>query len=599
RRLVAYVCAPPGRPAPEPDALRRALARRLPAYMRPAHLLVLDALPLTPGGKLDRNALPPPGPAARRAPPVAPRTEVERALAAVWAQALGLPEVGVEDDFFELGGDSLLSMRLVSLGAQAGLTFTPKQVFQNPTVASLAAALGGERAGRGADQGPLEGPLPLTPNQHLSFEHDDPDRHIWNVSTLLALDARPDPAALAEAWRHVVSHHDALRVRSTPGPEGWRQHIAPPDETPAFARVDLAPLPDAELAAAIEAEASALQQSLDLTRGPLARLTYFDLGPGRGARLFALVHHTVCDGLSIEIVLEDLLTAFLQLSRGEPVRLPPKTTSLRALAERLVELARSGPVRAQAAHWLAEERRAVAPLPVDLPGGRNTGATARELDTALDAGETRALLALVSTADDVHVNDLLLAGLSGALAAFTGRRHALVEIEDHGRSIDGLDLSRTVGWLNYLYPVLLDAGEAATPRERLRLARAALRSVPDRGLGYGLLTYLVDDEALRAQVRALPRAQVLFNYRGNFDLRGSLLIDRAPAALGLRPAAEPTGLPHSLTTVRQHLFMVNAEVFGGRLRVQWTYSRDLYRPATVEALAGAYLAELRALAADP
>ncbi|QRN95171.1 non-ribosomal peptide synthase/polyketide synthase [Archangium violaceum] len=591
KRLVAYVVPrEPGRELPVAE-LRAFLRDRLPEYMVPPAFVMLGSLPLSPNGKVDRKALPAPEATRGRQASayVPPTTSVEITLAGIWAQVLGVERVGLDDNFFDLGGDSLKGLRVVALASRTGLAISPKQLFQHQRLGELAAVAGTARLVE-AEQGAVVGPLTLTPNQHMSFETEDPDRHMWNISSFFQVDVRLEPELLREVVRHVLLHHDALRVRSIPGPDGWRQLIAPPGDDGAFAYVDLTAVPDEQSQEAIEREAARLQQSLNLVNGPVMRLALFDLGPDRPCRLLLLAHHTLCDGYSFPILWEDCLTVYTQLRMGEPVQLPPKTTSLRAYADRMVEVARTREVRQQADYWLSKARREVGPLPEDFPGGLHTGASARTVSVVLDAELTGALQQAVSVERDIRINDLLLTALAESLTRWSGQRSLLVDLEDHGRDVlEHLDLSRTVGWINYLVPLLLEVEEGQGPVERLQAVREQLRAVPERGIGHGMLRYLCGDEELMGTLRALPQPRVLFNYRGGFTEQSQ------PETTGFRVARESSGLSYSLRVVRRHLLMVNCRILRDKLHMDWVYSENVHRRSTVERLAEDYRLALAAL----
>ncbi|MFP2933297.1 amino acid adenylation domain-containing protein, partial [Pyxidicoccus sp. 3LG] len=234
-RLVAYVVPPDARGSgekPDPVALRVYLGERLPGYMVPSAIVALDALPLSANGKVIRRALPAPerqAPEARGAAASAPRTEVEEALVALWREVLGVERVGIHDDFFELGGDSILGLRIITRARAVGIELSPKQLFQHPTVARLAAVAGTRQTVR-AEQGPVVGPVALTPIQHWFFDLGLEAPQWWNMSLLLEAKVPLDAAVLERALAHVVEHHDALRLRFTHAEDGWRQVSAAPGE---------------------------------------------------------------------------------------------------------------------------------------------------------------------------------------------------------------------------------------------------------------------------------------------------------------------------------------------------------------------------------
>ncbi|RMF26125.1 MAG: non-ribosomal peptide synthetase, partial [Chloroflexi bacterium] len=374
--------------------------------------------------------------------------------------------------------------------------------------------------------------------------------------------------------------------------EGWEQRNVGLDERVPFTWVDLAALPATEQGETIEALTARLQASLDLSHGPLLRVAYFDLGPEHPARLFIVIHHLAVDGVSWRILLEDLQTLYQQLSRGEPARLPPKTTSFRHWARRLVEYAQTDEVRQELAYWLEVPSDGAARLPVDRPGGANTEASARSVTVALSPEETQALLQEVPAAYRTEINDALLTALAQAVARWTGSPTLLVALEGHGREdlFDDVDLSRTVGWFTTLYPVRLDLTGIYDPGEALKAVKEQLRRVPRRGIGYGLLRYLSQDRETVERLRALPTPEISFNYLGQLD-------QAVPEGSPFGPAPESGGPAHSPRGKRSHLLEINGVIAGGRLQLEWTYSENLHHRSTIERLAQDFIEALRAIIA--
>ncbi len=616
KRLVAYLVAKQGE-APSVSELRDFLKVKLPEYMVPAAFVMLDALPLTENGKLDRRALPAPDTARPELGRdyIAPRNETEAMLAQVWASVLGLERVGIHDNFFELGGDSILSIQIIARANQAGLRLTPKQIFQYQTIAELAAVAASTPAIE-AEQGLVTGALPLVPIQHWFFEQELPDPHHWNQAILLEVKQALEPALLERAVEQLLIHHDALRLRFTQEESGWRQTIIAPDGRVPFSLIDLSKLPEAEQKLAIETRSAELQASLNLAEGPLLRVALFDLGPGKSARLLIIIHHLAVDGVSWRILLEDLQTCYQQLSRGEQMRLPPKTTSFKRWAERLVEYAQVSTVKEEQSYWLDAARTRTPQLPVDYPGGVNTEASAQSVVVSLSVEETTALLQEVPEAYRTQINDVLLAALAQAFSEWTGERHLLIHLEGHGREdiFDDVDLSRTVGWFTTIYPVLLEvprkpatsqgsrrAGEQRSrgtegnpliprfdPGELLKSVKEQLRRIPNRGIGYGLLRYLSQDPEVSEKLRTLPRAEVSFNYLGQLD-------QVLPAGSPFAPARSSSGPVHSPRGSRYHLLEISGRSFGGCLQLSWRYSENLHRRSTIERLAESFLEALRAI----
>ncbi len=568
-RLVAWVAADGALTA---DALREHLERTLPEPMLPAALVFLPELPRTANGKLDRRALPEPtAAAAAAAAHIAPRTPTETILAQIWAGVLRLPEVGVEDSFFALGGDSILSIQIIARAHQAGLRLTPMQIFLHPTIAGLAAVADGAAAEPAAAPQAAAGPLPLTPIQRWFFDLQAVNPNHWNQAILLRL-ARPLPAVLLRrALDQLLAHHDALRLRFHLGAAGWEQTCADAGEsaqTPPIAQHDLAAQDAAAQDRALAALGRETQAGLDIGSGPLLRAALFDLG-ARGRRLLLVIHHLVVDAVSWRILIEDLETASAQLQRGEPVALPARTASYRRWAELWAERNRQQGGEPGSAPP-GDAPRQIAPLPLDHPAGANTVGSNDLVEVELTAAETGALLQ--------EMRDAMLAALVLALAPWSGDRPLWVDVEGHGRgAFPDLDTSRTVGWFTARVPVelpatLADADAAATLAAVRETVRRALQA---------------------AGQRPAVRPQVSFNYLGQIDGQaGASAGDGALFAL----ADEPTGPPQDERGLRTHLLQITARVSAGRLRATWTFSRNLHRRQTIAGHAARFAAELRRLA---
>ena len=594
QRLVAYVSREPGAEVQVAE-LRELLAERLPPYMVPSAFVVLERMPVTVNGKVDRRALPAPERAGEAAH-VAPRTPTEEVLAGIWAELLGMERVGVDESFFELGGDSILSIQVVSRARQRGLKLTPRQLFERPTVAGLAEVVewaDRDAAAPGAGPGPVTGEARLAPSQHRFFEHDFAERHHFNLGLLLVPREPLRAGLLARATGAVEAHHDALRLRFRREPDGsWKQWHAEAGRGAPLTVLDLSGVAEDARRAVIEAGAEQVQRSMELERGPLLRMAYFDPGADRPGRLLGVVHHLAADVVSWRILLEDLESAYTQLSRGEAVRLPAKTTSWKAWTERLAEHARSDALAREAAYWAEQARKRTAALPVDDPTAENTVSATRSVVVRLSEEETEALLREVPAAYRTQIDEVLLTALAGALARWTGQPRVRVELEGHGREeeeVGGADLSRTVGWFTSVYPVVLELPAAGGAGAALKATKEQLRSVPGRGIGYGLLRYLRGSEA-GAELAGGAQAEVGFNYLGQLDQSVS-------AGAFFAFAQESAGAALDGRTARRYLLGVVGAVQGGRLEVEIEYAQGVHRRETVERLAEDFGGELRGLIA--
>src|ERR687896_1563261 len=348
KRLVGYVVGA----RVEPEALRGYLQGKLPPYMVPSAFVVLEALPLTPNGKVDRKALPAPEWGGAEGAYEAPGTPTEELLAGIWAEVLRVERVGRQDNFFALGGDSILSLQIISRARQAGLQLTPRQLFQHQSIAELA-VVAGVGPGLEAEQGLVSGEVPLTPIQRWFFEQGLPEPQHFNQSVLLEVGAELEPGWVQRVVRELLVQHDALRLRFSPAGGQWRQVNAGLDEGVPFGVVDLSGLAEEAQPGVVEEVAAAQQGSLNLEVGPLLRVVLFQLGAGRPGRLLLVVHHLAVDGVSWRVLLEDFQRAYQQLRRGQAIELPPKTTAFKAWAERLIGYGRSEAVREELDYWLA------------------------------------------------------------------------------------------------------------------------------------------------------------------------------------------------------------------------------------------------------
>src|SRR5918992_2510285 len=279
----------------EPEALRGYLQGKLPPYMVPSAFVVLEALPLTPNGKVDRKALPAPEWGGAEGAYEAPGTPTEELLVGIWAEVLGQERVGRQDNFFALGGDSILSIQVISRAKQAGLQLTPRQLFQHQSIAELA-AVAGVGPGLEAEKGVVSGGVPLTPIQRWFFEQGLPEPQHFNQSVLLEVGAELEPERVQRVVRELLVQHDALRLRFSPAGGQWRQVNAGLDEGVSFGVVDLSGLAEEAQPGVVEAVAAAQQGSLNLEVGPLLRVVLFQLGVERPGRLLLGGHHLAVDG---------------------------------------------------------------------------------------------------------------------------------------------------------------------------------------------------------------------------------------------------------------------------------------------------------------
>lgn len=588
RRLACYIVLNKDAAATRSE-LRDWLKKQLPAYMIPASIVMLEEMPLGVSGKIDHKKLPAPDLNRREVEQayVEPQSETERKLVKIWEEVLSIERVGVKDSFFELGGDSILSIQVVARARESGLEITPKDLFEHQTISELALAV---RPPQTVMIWPetSEGLIPLTPIQHWFFEQELPNPDHYNQAVMLEVKQDVDATLLEEAFRALVEHHDALRLRFEQRAGVWEQTCAPRETHDVFKCLHLSGFSKQEKDFQMALASDEAQASLSLSHGPIARAIYFATETESAARLLIVIHHLAVDGVSWRILIEDLASACEQLKQGRNVKLPRRTLSVGQWGRLLADYAQDVSMQQELQYWTADARKLHARLPADYAQGKNTAESSRGLSVNLSDEETRLLIQRVPSAYRTRMNEVLLAALAQTLSEWTGQSRVLVDVEGHGREeiIRGLDLSRTVGWFTTIYPALLEPRSVSDPAQALKSVKEQLRRVPNRGIGYGLLRYLTKDDSAAEQVKRMPQAEVSFNYLGQLD---QPFAGQSVFAF----ASDPVGRARSGSGMRSHAIEVDASVIGGRLSLQWSYSEQLHSPTTIERLARTFIQKLR------
>lgn len=591
KQLVAYVVPRPGHEVIV-EQLRDSLQKKLPAYMVPSAILLLATLPLTANDKIDFAALPGFSPVSQASNEEDLRSElnaVEHALIGIWREILGLTHIGVHDNFFELGGDSILSIQVVARARQHGIYLTPRLLFQQQTIAELATMVE-TTPGWEAEQGTVTGEIPLTPIQHWFFEQDLPDPHHWNQAFLLEMPWKVQANHLQAALAHIVKQHDALRLRFSQEGDGWKQQIVASEDGNIFSYFDLSALSADEQKRVFIQEATRLQESLDLQKGPLLHAGLFALNKEH-FRLLLVIHHLAVDGVSWRILLEDLQSLYQQIAQEKKVQFAPKTTSFKQWSHLLQEYAHSSEIRQEATGWLSQLQNAESKLPVDLASGENTFASMNEVTVTLSIEETQSLLQELARVYRANPFELLLTALSQVLTNWIGESSLLIDVEGHGREEiqEEIDLSRTVGWFTSMYPLYLTVNRNDLSKT-LAALKTQLHALPYKGLGYGVLRYLSTDPEIVARYKALPEARVGFNYLGQFD---QAISEKTFWTIG----HEHIGASHSLKGQRRHALNIEASIIDKQLHIMWLYSENVHQRSTIMQLAQKHREVIRELIA--
>ncbi|MFY7822553.1 MAG: aeruginoside biosynthesis non-ribosomal peptide synthetase AerB [Planktothrix agardhii] len=581
KRLCAYII---GHKKLSISELRLFLQEKLPQYMIPSFLIILEAFPLTANGKIDRRALPQPALELEDEDVrnITPTTDTEKILIAIWQEILGLKKISINDNFFELGGDSILGIQIIAKANQAGLEITPKQLFSHQTIAQLATVT--EKAPvTQIIQDLVSGQVPLTPIQQWFFQQNLPEPDHFNQSVLLEVPAYLQPDLLKPAIAKLLYHHDALRLRFLHKQGQWQQYHSDDWESFGFEVMDLSPMSSGEQLTTMAEISEAQQRSLNLEKGPLISAIFFQLGDA--GRLLIIIHHLVVDGVSWRIFLEDLLTSYHQLETGKLLELPLKTSSFKNWAEEIQNYAQNPEHKSYLDYWLKQDFPSIPHLPLDYQADTksNTVAHAKTVSFTLGEEQTRLLLQDVPQAYNTQINDVLLTALVQAFAGWTGFCDLVIDIEGHGREnvINSLNLSRTIGWFTSIFPVILTLKNIDHPGECLKSVKEQLRQIPNRGVDYGIGYYLNPDLTIQSRLRSYPKPEISFNYLGQFT-RPQI------ASVDWKFSKEASGSIHSPLGQRCHLIDINGIVVEGKLEMEWQYSENFHQKTTIENLANAY-----------
>ncbi|WP_121641867.1 surfactin non-ribosomal peptide synthetase SrfAA [Bacillus vallismortis] len=565
------------------EALKSALKETLPDYMVPAFWVTLNELPVTANGKVDRKALPEPDIEAGSGEYKAPTTDMEELLAGIWQDVLGISEVGVSDNFFSLGGDSIKGIQMASRLNQHGWKLEMKDLFQHPTIEELTQYV--ERAeGKQADQGPVEGEVILTPIQRWFFEKNFTNKHHWNQSVMLHAAKGFDPERVEKTLQVLIEHHDALRMVYREEPKDVVQYNRGLEVASAQLEIIHIEGQAKDHEDRIEREAERLQSSIDLQEGGLLKAGLFQAEDGDN--LLLAIHHLVVDGVSWRILLEDFAAVYTQLEQDNELVLPQKTHSFAEYAERLQDFANSKAFLKEKEYWRQlEEQTVAAKLPKDRESGDQRMKHTKTIEFSLTAEETEQLTTKAHEAYHTEMNDILLTAFGLAMKEWTGQDRVSVHLEGHGREeiIEDLIISRTVGWFTSMYPMVLDMKHADDLGYQLKKMKEDIRHVPNKGVGYGILRYLTAPEH-KEDVAFSIQPDVSFNYLGQFD-------DMSDAGLFKRSEL-PSGQSLSPETEKPNALDVVGYIENGKLTMSLAYHSLEFHEKTIQTFSDSFKAHL-------
>ncbi|WP_257988717.1 non-ribosomal peptide synthetase [Bacillus amyloliquefaciens] len=584
--LCAYIVTEEGT---ESETVQQALRNEMPAYMVPAFFETLEALPVTPNGKLDRRALPEPRKKAHTGRAFTePESDMEKELSAIWSEVLGTENIAADQSFFELGGDSIKALQVSARLHQAGKQIAVKDIFSRPTIRELAPYVRTER--QPVSQAPAEGEVKWSPVHKWFFTQDMKEANHFNQSVMLTRTNSIDEEALRKTLKAITVHHDSLRLVCKKDEEkGLLLFNRPADlaDEQLYSLTILETEGDEhEKERFVKRRVAELQRNMDLENGPLVQAGLFR--SEAEDYLFLTVHHLAVDGISWRILLEDLASAYEQAISGQEIKLPPKTMSFKTYTEQLADYAESKQLLQQAEYWREIEHYETESLPYEQADLSQTPAKKRNtVSFTLTESETDALLKDVHSAYNTDTQDVLLASAVLAIQKWSPRHALKIALEGHGRQSEqaGADISRTVGWFTSIYPVLFRSG-AYEPLEEyeirtLKTVKDTLRRIPDKGNGYGVLKYLTPPKLAGMTFGKAP--EISFNYLGQFDAPGGNPAEtEQPDAFQFSPLGGGDDVTD--TWKREQSLEISAIAAKGRMTVSISYETERFRQDTIERL---------------
>ncbi|HLP48742.1 MAG TPA: amino acid adenylation domain-containing protein [Candidatus Kapabacteria bacterium] len=567
------------------SGLREYLVRYLPAYMTPSYFVNLEKIPLNANGKIDHKALPDPKKNSLEDDMECflPQNEVEKILVDIWAKILGREKVGINQNFFAIGGDSIKSIQIISRMSRAGYKMEMKDLFQYPVISKLAPHI--KKLKRIPDQSVITGKIPLTPIQKAFFNESHPCPHHYNQAVMLYSSEGFDKNALKNVFTNIQEHHDVLRMTYNNGAESGGEAIQFNHGSGYPLYLEEHDLRNCEnCRRELKRKADAIQESIDLEKGPLMKLGLFHLDDGD--RLLIAAHHLIIDGVSWRILFEDIETLYSQYKRGEKLVLPHKTDSFKLWSEKLSDYANSKILLKEKKYWQKIESIEVSLIPKDFAVDDNYIKDLGSVSFTLTEQETEILLTKVNEPFNTEINDIFLMALGMGIKKTFEQERVLIALEGHGREeiLEDLDISRTVGWFTNVYPVVLDISYADHPGCQIKEIKETLRRIPNKGIGYGILRYLTHIEN-KKEITFKLKPQICFNYLGQFDAD---IKQKSSFELAKESAGNSLGLNNR----QEYLLDVSGIIANNRLTMTIVYNKTHFKPETMAKLIGSFESEL-------
>ncbi|MEC0600840.1 amino acid adenylation domain-containing protein, partial [Bacillus spizizenii] len=558
------------------------LAKMLPSYMIPSFIIQVKQMPLTPNGKIDKKAL-----AAIKKPVQsdvvreAPRSYVEEILVKVWSEVLGIEEIGISDNFYELGGDSIKSILIVSKLQKYNLTLEVKDLFENPQIKSLSIHV--KHYVFRTDQSPVKGRTKFSPIQKWFFENNFSEPNHFNQAFMFHVKDKINEKALVNTFEQIIYHHDALRMILKTENGEIKQEIRGIETVKDIYTLDIYDLmADQNYEDTIEKIADQIQRGMNLEKGILIKLGLFRTTAGD--YLLISVHHMVIDGLSWRILLEDIEKIYKAFLNNEKAVLPLKTTSYKDWTQKLEEFADSKELKKELRYWSSLEETSVAGIPRDFEKCESVFSDSDTITVSLTKQLTEKLQRKTNAAYNTQINDLLLCALGMTVKNWFSLDKILINLEGHGREdiLKNVSIDRTVGWFTSLFPVVLDMSRSNDLSYCIQSTKEYLRKVPNKGIGYGILRYLTKPSH-NNECQFSLKPDIGFNYLGELTQSDKTIF---------RHSELSSGTSISPSNKKLNAIEINGFIINGQLKVEFNYSTKEFKQDTIKKLTEGYIEQL-------
>ncbi|MBK8983265.1 MAG: amino acid adenylation domain-containing protein [Ignavibacteria bacterium] len=579
KKLTAYIL-PDSIAVQEVNEIKTFLKEKLPEYMIPSAFIILDKIPYTPNGKIDKKSLPPPDDIListdSYTEPVKP---VEIILSKIWKDILKIEKVGINDNFFELGGDSIISIQIISRANQEGIKISPKQIFQHQTIAELS-AVAELKTAEAVDQNPFTGKALLTPVQQRFFSHGLSKPSLFNHSIIFDIPSELNSDHLKKSFEFIYKHHDALRLSIEFKGNEIIQYNNEVRDVDLFSTEDLRNIPENDIQKVVCDRSVFHNLNIDITKGELIKAVRFITDDKDDDLLLICIHHLCIDGISWRIILEDLNSLITKFQDNKPPELPLKTTSFRDWSFILKDHAQSDKIKNEYSYWkkLLQLKSDKIKTYKDSDHSENTISSEETVELHLTEESSAVILKDIHKTYNTQINDILLTALILAFNKWQGHNKLLLNLEGHGREdiSEKADIIRTVGWFTSVYPVMLNISDPSDTGSCIKSVKENLRNIPDSGIGFGLLKYLSEDNELKKSLSSYGEPEILFNYLGQMDFNTDWKIKG------------DLKLVQDKNELRFHIIEINALTLNNRIKFEFGYSGNFHNRGTIVSLTEFY-----------